>query len=111
MRRWFTTAVTLLLVASSALFAHDSRLHGANANTGEVVAITKDGFDLKTKNETIHVKYSDATKFELDGKASTSKAVQKGQRIGVVGAKASGDVTAEQVIILPATNAGEAAKK
>lgn len=111
MNRWNSTAGALLLLASSALYAHDARLHGANANTGEVVATMKDGFDLKTKTETIHVKYSDATKFELDGKDASKAAVKKGQRIGVVGAKASGEVTAEQVIVLPATNAGDAAKK
>jgi hypothetical protein len=46
------------------------------------VAVTKDGFDLKTKTDTIHVELSDPTKFELDSKAVSKNPVRKGQRVG-----------------------------
>ena len=111
MKKLVMSAGTFVLLASSALYAHDARLHGDNASTGEVVAVTKDGFDLKTKIDTIHVKLSDATKFELDSKAVSKNPVRKGQRVGVIGAKASGEVTADQVIVLPATNGAPAGKK
>jgi hypothetical protein len=101
---------TIFLAASSAVYAHDARLHGDNASTGEVVRVSKDGFDLKTKTDTIKVKLAKTTKFELDGKAVDKNPVRKGQRVGVVGAKAGDEVTAEQVIVLPATNAAPAAK-
>ncbi len=104
-------AGTFVLLVSSALYAHDARLHGDNASTGEVVAVTKDGFDLKTKTDTLRVKYLSGTKFELDSKAVSKSPVRKGQRVGVIGAKASGEITADQVIVLPATNAGPTTKK
>jgi hypothetical protein len=109
-KRLTIAAGTIVLLASSALYAHDARLHGDNASTGEVVAVSKDGFNLKTKTDTLSVKLSKATKFELDGKAVDKNPVRKGQRVGVIGAKSSGEVTADQIIILPATNAAPASK-
>ena len=110
MKRLTMSVGTTFLLASSALYAHDARLHGDNASTGEVVAVNKDGFELKTKTDTIRVKLARATKFELDGKAVDKNPIRKGQRVGVVGAKAGTDVTAEQVIVLPATNAAPTSK-
>lgn len=103
-------AGTIALLASSALYAHDPRLHADNASTGEVVAAGKDGFELKTKTDTLRVKLSNVTKFELDGKAVDKNPVRAGQRVGVIGAKASGEVAADQVIVLPAAKTAPAAK-
>jgi hypothetical protein len=48
-------AATLL---ASLSVAHDERLHKGNALTGEIVAVTADGLQLKTKTDTVQVKFS-----------------------------------------------------
>ena len=65
------TAVTTLalLVSSTMLRAHDARLHGANAVTGQIVTANAGGMELKTRTDTVKVKFSSKTKFEHDKKA------------------------------------------
>ena len=102
-----TTMLALgLLVFSSMTFAHDERLHKGNAVTGEIVAVTLDGLQLKTKSDTVKVKFSSKTKFELDKKAVDKSSVRRGDRAGVVGSKLpTGEVMANEVILgLPAPN-------
>jgi hypothetical protein len=108
MNRMLRTAVaTLALLASSTmLWGHDERLHGANAVTGQVVSANADGMELKTRTDTVKVKFSSKTKFEHDKKAVDKSHVKVGDRAGVVGNKLpTGEWMANEVILgLPAPN-------
>ncbi len=48
----------MILLTLSTLMAHDERLHKGNALTGEIVSVSADGLQLKTKTDTINVKFS-----------------------------------------------------
>ena len=106
MKRTLMTAIAAVaLLASSTMFwAHDDRLHGANALTGQVVGANADGMELKTRTETVKVKFSSKTKFEHDKKAVDKGHVKVGDRAGVVGNKLpTGEWMANEVILgLPA---------
>ena len=56
MKRVLTIASTTiaLLALSGTLTAHDPRLHGANALTGDIVGVSADGLSLKTKSGRSH---------------------------------------------------------
>ena len=114
MNRILSTALaTLALLATSTVAsAHDERLHGANALTGEIVSTTADGLQLKTKADTVTVKFSSKTKFEHDKKEVDKTHVKKGDRAGVIGSKLpTGEVMANQVILgLEAPKAAESKK-
>ena len=103
-------AVVALLATSTVASAHDERLHGKNALTGEIVSSTADGFKLKTKTDTVTVKFSSKTKFEHDKKAVDKSHVKIGDRAGIVGNKLpTGEWMANQVILgLPAPNPASA---
>lgn len=108
-----TTVATLVLLASSTmLWGHDERLHGANAVTGQVVTADADGMELKTKTDTVKVKFSSRTKFEHDKKTVDKSYVKVGDRAGVVGNKLpTGEWMANEVILgLPAPNPTAGAK-
>jgi hypothetical protein len=102
--------VVALLTTFTLANAHDERLHGKNALTGEIVSSTTDSFQLKTKTETVTVKYSSRTKFELNKKEVDKSQVRIGDRVGVIGPKLpTGELMASQVILgLPAPKAAEA---
>ena len=106
MNRMFMTAFATLalLVSSMMLWGHDERLHGANAVTGQVVSASADGMELKTRTDTVKVKFSSKTKFELDKKAVDKSHVKVGDRAGVVGNKLpTGEWMANEVLLgLPA---------
>jgi hypothetical protein len=106
MKRISTTAVVALalLVTAAQLWSHDERLHGANALTGQIVAVNGDGMDLKVRTETVKVKFSSRTKFENNKKTVDKGHVKVGDNAGVVGNKLpSGEWMANQVILgLPA---------
>jgi hypothetical protein len=108
MNRMLRTAVgTLaLLVSSTMLWGHDERLHGANAVTGQVVSANADGMELKTRTDSVKVKFSSKTKFEHEKKAVDKSHVKVGDRAGVVGNKLpTGEWMANEVILgLPAPN-------
>ncbi len=108
MNRMLTTAVATLalLVSSTMLWGHDERLHGANAVTGQITAVSADGIDLKVRDNTVKVKFSSKTKFEHDKKAVDKSHVKVGDRAGVVGSKLpTGEWMANEVILgLPAPN-------
>ena len=110
-RMLMTAFTTLALLASSLmLWGHDERLHGANALTGQITAVSADGMELKTRTDTVKVKFSSKTKFEHDKKAVDQSHVKTGDRAGVVGNKLpTGEWMANEVILgLPAPNpAGE----
>ena len=110
MNRTLTIALTLAFL-SAPLVAHDKRLHGDNAVTGEVVTVNSDGLQLKTKTDTVTVKYSSKTKFELNQKTVDKAAVKKGDRAGVIGSKLpTGEVMANEAILgLPAPKAATGA--
>jgi hypothetical protein len=98
-------AVTLaLLVPAMMLWGHDQRLHAANAVTGEIVAADAEGMELKTKGNTVKVKFSSRTTFEHDKKAVDKSHVKVGGHAGIVGNKLpGGEWMANQVILgLPA---------
>lgn len=108
MNRTLMTAVATLalLVSSTMLWGHDERLHGANALTGQITAVSADGMDLKVRDNTVKVKFSSKTKFEHDKKAVDQSHVKVGDRAGVVGNKLpTGEWMANEVILgLPAPN-------
>ncbi|MBM3815162.1 MAG: hypothetical protein FJW20_26400 [Acidimicrobiia bacterium] len=106
-RMLFTGFASLALLASSLmLWGHDERLHGANAVTGQIVSASQDGMELKTRTETVKVKFSSKTKFEHDKKAVDQSHVKVGDRAGVVGNKLpTGEWMANEVLLgLPAPN-------
>ena len=112
-RMLMTVVAALALVASSImLWAHDARLHGANAVTGQVVTADADGMELKTKTDTVRIRFSSRTKFELDKKAVDRSYVKAGDRAGVIGNKLpSGGWMANEVLLgLPAPNPAGSAK-
>lgn len=112
MNRMFVgTLAAVVLLASSALVAHDDRLHKGNALTGEIVSVNADGLQLKTKTDTVKVKFSSKTKFEHDKKQVDKTHVKAGDRAGVIGSKLpSGEVMANEVLLgLPAPNPAAAA--
>jgi hypothetical protein len=96
-----------LLASSTLLWSHDPRLHGANAVTGQVLAVKADGMELKTRTDTVKVKFSSKTKFEHDKKAVDKGHVKVGDRAGIVGNKLpSGEWMANEVLLgLPAPTA------
>jgi flagellar hook assembly protein FlgD len=108
MNRMLMTAVATLalLVSSTMLWGHDERLHGANAVTGQITAVSADGMDLKVRDNTVKVKFSSKTNFEHDKKAVDKSHVKVGDRAGVVGNKLpTGEWMANEVILgLPAPN-------
>ena len=105
-------AAVALLACSTILVAHDERLHKGNALTGEIVSVSADGLQLKTKTDTVTVKFSSKTKFEHDKKAADKSHVRTGDRVGVIGSKLpSGEVMANEVILgLPAPRAAAESK-
>jgi hypothetical protein len=108
MKRIRMTAVVALalLVSSTMIWGHDERLHGANAITGQVTASSTVGMELKTRTDTVKVKFSSKTKFEHDKKTVDKSHVKVGDRAGVIGNKLpTGEWMANEVILgLPAPN-------
>ena len=82
MKRMLITLAAVALLASSTLFAHDERLHKGNALTGEIVAVQANGFQLKTKTDTVKVKFSSKTKFEHDKKRRQNSCEARRSRRG-----------------------------
>ncbi len=102
MNRMLMTAVATvaLLVSAPQLRSHNERLHGANALTGQIAAVNADGIDLKTRTDTVKVKFSSKTKFEHDKKAVDKSHVKVGDRAGVIGNKLpTGEWMANEVIL------------
>lgn len=113
MNRVLSIALLSVAFLASSASAHDERLHGKNALTGEIVSTTPDGLKLKTKTDTVTVKFSSKTKFEHAEKQVDKSQVRSGDRVGVIGPKLpTGEVMAHEVILgLPAPKAPTEAKK
>jgi hypothetical protein len=115
MFRLLMTCFAAVMLLASLSFAHDERPHKDNALTGEIVAVTADGLQLKTKTDTVTAKFSSKTKFELDKKAVENGQVRQGDRAGVIGNKLpTGEVMANEVILglpAPVAAAGADTKK
>ncbi len=100
----------LLLTAS--VRAHDPRLHKPNAVTGEITSVAADGFELKTKTDTIKVTFSSKTKFEHGNETVDKSHLGKGARVGVIGTKLpSGELVAKEVLLGLTEAKGSAATK
>jgi hypothetical protein len=104
-RRLVVTAVVALgfLALCTQIQAHDDkRLH--KATVGEIVAVSADGMQLKTKTGMVTVKYSSKTTFELQKKSVDRSAVRQGDHAGVLGSKLpTGEMMANEVLLgLPA---------
>ncbi len=113
MNRLFATMLLVLgLLAPAGIWAHDPRLHKPNAVTGEIASVAADGFELKTKTDTIKVTFSSKTKFE-HGKETVDKShLTKGDRVGVIGTKLpTGELVAKEVLLGLAVPKGDAAHK
>jgi hypothetical protein len=93
------TAFTFLGAAMPAL-AHV----GHGAKIGEVVAVTDDTVQVKTAKETVTVRLTDKTVYELAKKAATKSDLKKGDRVAVTAVKSdAGDLVATKVVLgLPA---------
>lgn len=102
MRRLLMTIMACLALVAFAVPAIAHEGHGATI--GEVLSVSADGFQLKTAKETVTVKFSDKTAFELDKKPAEKSALKKGDRVAVTGTKApSGEIVATKVVLgLPA---------
>jgi hypothetical protein len=88
------------LAAASLIFAHEARLHGANAFIGDAVSVSANGLELKTKTGELKINYSSKTKFEMKGKPSTKEALKAGDKVGIAGSKLpNGEVMANEVLI------------
>jgi hypothetical protein len=114
MNRLLTTILLTgsLLATTVSLFAHDARLHGANALTGQVVSASADGMELKTRTDTVKIKVSSKTKFEHDKQTVDKSHVKVGDRAGIIGNKLpNGEWMANEVILgLPAPTPKKEAK-
>ena len=111
-RLTMTTLLVLGLLAPASVWAHDPRLHKANAVTGEITSVGGDSFELKTKTDTIKVAFSSKTKFE-HGKETVDKShLAKGDRVGVIGTKLpTGELVAKEVLLGLAASKEDAAHK
>ena len=112
-RRFRNTALALVLFTPLAVWAHDPRLHQANAVTGQVMSVADSSFELKTKTDNWKVTFSKTTQFE-HGKQKVDKThLKKGETVGVIGTKLpNGELVAKQVLLDVEEEAGhDAAKK
>jgi hypothetical protein len=92
--------ISLLALLTAGLWAHDARLHQANATTGDVTSVRDGSFDLKTAKGTVKVTYDAKTKFEHGGKAADKDHLAKGAHVGVIGTKlASGQLVAKEILL------------
>ena len=113
MNRLNMTALLLAgLLATASAWAHDPRLHKANAVTGEITSVGANSFELKTKSETIKVTFSNTTKFEHGKEVVDKSHLAKGDQAGVIGTKLpTGELVAKEVLLgLVADKSGAAAK-
>jgi hypothetical protein len=88
------TVLAVVLLATAA-YAHEG--HGT---VGEVVSIAADSFQVKTAQETITIKFTDKTVFELKKKTVDASSLQKGDRVSVTTAKLPhGELLATKVVL------------
>jgi hypothetical protein len=91
-------AVTVFTFLGTAIPALAHEGHGARI--GEVVAVTDDTVQVKTAKETVTVKLTDKTVYELAKKAVTRNDLKKGDRVAVTAVKSdAGDLVATKVVL------------
>jgi len=92
------------------LNAHDESKHKGNATKGEIVAVSDDGFVLKTAKGNITVTVNKDTKIEHGQQAVDKTHLMKGEEVTVFGTKLpSGQLVAKEVI-LGSTETGSKSK-
>ena len=100
-------AVTVLAIVLLATTVYG---HEGHATVGEVVSVAADSFQVKTPKETITIKFTDKTVFELKKKPVEASSLQKGDRVSVTTAKLPhGELLATKVVLgLPKPKAATA---
>ena len=88
---------TLLL--SSNVYAHDVKLHKGKPTEGVVTLLTQAGFDLKTDNSSVPVKYGEGVTFESEHEGNAkAEDIKPGVHVSVFGTKlASGELVAKEI--------------
>lgn len=100
MRRLCVMILTLGMLTFTSLWAHDARLHQANATTGEVTSVGSDNFDLKTAKGSMKVTFSSKTTFEHGGAKVDKSHLAKGDHVGVIGTKLpTGELVAKEILL------------
>ena len=100
MTRLLTMALAFGALLANGLLAHDAKLHQSNATTGQVTAIAKDSFDLKTDKGNFKVTYSSTTVFQHGGTKVDPSRLTKGAKVGVIGTKLpTGELVAKEVLL------------
>lgn len=100
MRRLYVMILTLGLLGSTSMWAHDARLHQANATTGEVTSVGSDNFELKTAKGNVKVTFSSKTTFEHGGAKVDKSHLKKGDHVGVLGTKLpTGELVAKEILL------------
>jgi hypothetical protein len=96
--REFVGIFAMMAILSTALWAHDDKIH--KATIGAVSTVAADGLELKTKTGVVKVKYSSRTRFERDKKPVDRSNVRKGEALGVIGNKLpTGELMAIEVLL------------
>ncbi len=95
---------TILCLASFALpftmAAHDKKLHKGKATEGEIVSVSKNGFQVKTATGTVPVTFTEKTKFEHGKDVVDSSHVKAGDHVSVFGTKlASGELVGKEILL------------
>lgn len=99
-RKFTMTALFAVLISLPSLMAHDADQHAGTPTEGQIVAVSKDSFDLKTADSTMKVTFTADTVFEL-GDAKVDKShLMKGAKVSVFGTKLpSGSIAAKEVVM------------
>jgi hypothetical protein len=100
MKKLYVMILMLGTLVSTGIWAHDARLHQANATTGEVTSVASDNFDLKTEKGNVKVTFSSKTSFEHGGAKLDKSHLMKGDQVGVIGTKLpSGEIVAKEILL------------
>src|ERR671912_2460799 len=88
------------MLAVGLMLAAPVMAHGGHAIVGEIQSIAADSFEIRTTKETVIIKLSAKTIFELKKKPVDASHLQKGDRVSVTTAKLpNGSLTATKIIL------------
>jgi len=109
MKRSIVTSVLLLgLAVVGVLSAHDESKHKGNATKGEIVAVSDDGFVMKTPKGNVTVTLNKDTKIEHGEQAVDKTHLMKGEEVTVFGTRLpSGQLVAKEVVMGAAEAGGK----
>jgi hypothetical protein len=97
MMRRVVTGMGVLIVV---LLATSVRAHDGHATVGELVAVAGDSIQVKTAKQTVTIKLSEKTVFELKKKPVDVSSLQKGDRVSVTTSKLpSGELLATKIVM------------